>query len=212
MRADGRKNLCLKKAQAKIFSPQTQSLAKNKDNRYMYKERNSKIIKMIEKGKTVKEAAITFDISTGRVLQIVKSNEEKIKNDNKIDVFVNNVRIENNLKTKWKIDLIIDCLKLSKIANNSLNKYFEKQNIVEICLLDFMDDVITKKLKNKMCLFEAIPIFNQKNIGSKTIINIINNLSSCKFGDNFEKDWGKRKIKLKKYLVKNNFTMQMRIK
>ncbi len=177
----------------------------------MYKERNSKIIKMIEGSKTAKEVAVTFDISTGRVLQIVKNNEQEIENDNKINVFVNNVRIENNLKTKWKIDLIIDCLKLSKVANESLNKYFKKQNIVEICLLDFMGDVITKKFKNKMSLFEATPIFSQKNIGSKTIINIINNLSNCNFGDNFEKEWGKRKTKFKKYLVKNNFTMHMRI-
>jgi hypothetical protein len=43
----------------------------------------------------------------------------------------------------------IECLKLSKIANESLNEFFQKQNVIEICLLDFMDSIITGKLKKQ---------------------------------------------------------------
>jgi hypothetical protein len=63
-----------------------------------------------------------------------------------------------------------------------------------------------------MSLFEAIPIFGQKNIGVKTIINVINNVSNCDFGDSFDNEWISRKVELKKYLVKNKYTMHVRIK
>ena len=87
-----------------------------------------------------------------------------------------------------------------------MGNYFEKRNMLEVSLIDIMDLCVNKDIKEYMDLFEAIPVFCLKNVGNITFIHIINKLSECNLGINFEKEWSEKKAKLKTYLKINKFT------
>ena len=171
-----------------------------------YEERNIKIIDMKKNGKPNREISEIFDISPDRVSQIIKKNEKNIKNNIKIQKIINNIKLENNLEKKWPKEEIIDCLQLSKVATKAIGNYFNKRNMLEISLNDIMDLCVNKNIKEYMDLFKAIPVFLLKNVGKITFIHIVNKLSECKLGNNFEEEWSKRKAKLKTYLKINKFT------
>ena len=170
-----------------------------------YKERNNEIINMKRNGKTAREISKIFDISPGRVKQIIKINEEAIKNKDRIQKITSNIKSEDNLNKKWPKDNILDCLWLSKVETKAIRNYFEEQNVVEISLIDIMDLFITKNIKDRMDFLEVIPVFRLKNIGSKRIIHIINTVSSCNLGLHFKDEWIKRKTELKRYLKIKKF-------
>ena len=172
----------------------------------IYKKRNSEIINMKRNSKTVREISKIFDISPARVQQIIKINEDDIKNKDRIQKITSNIKSENNLNRKWPKDNILDCLRLSKVVTKTIRNYFEEQNVVEISLIDIMDLFITKNIKDRMNFLEVIPVFRLKNIGSKRIIHIINTVSSCNFGLHSKEEWNKKKTELKRYLKINKFT------
>jgi len=171
----------------------------------IYKERNTKIINMKKNGKTNREISEIFDISPNRVYQIIKKDEKSIKNNWRIQKVIKNIKLKNNLKKKWPKEEIVDCLQLSKVATKAIGNYFEKRNILEVSLIDIMDLCVNKNIKDYMDLSEAIPVCRLKNVGRKTLIHIINKLSVCNFGVNYEGEWINRKIKLKTYLKINKF-------
>ena len=168
------------------------------------KKRNSEIIQTRNKGATYQETADLFGLSRVRVRQIITQSELEEEQRLQSEKILAIIKTTDDIKKKWPTNFLIDGFQFPKKTTWALNKYFERHNIIQFSLSDFMNLLVAENELHETDLWMNVPALKEKWVGRKTYASLVEYLSQCDLGNDFNTEWEKRKIKLMQYSMKHD--------
>ena len=168
------------------------------------KKRNSEIIQTRNKGATYQETADLFGLSRERVRQIITRSELEEEQRLQSEKILAIIKTTDDIKKKWPTNFLIDGFQFPKKTTWALNKYFERHNIIQFSLSDFMNLLVAENELHETDLWMNVPALKEKWVGRKTYASLVEYLSQYDLGNDFNTEWEKRKIKLMRYSIKHD--------
>ncbi len=160
------------------------------------------IIKMLEEGNTHAQIAKRFGISRSRVWQIIQKERQRKDAMEQSQCIRRQLYSDNNPDTKISVNDLLALFCFSSVARKTLLEYFDFNNINELSLRGMMD-LLVPVIRNpgQDCdLFEILPAYKLRNIGSIHYAGMIKRLSVTDCGELFTKEWMVRKKMLCEFL------------
>lgn len=102
----------------------------------------------------------------------------------------------DDIDRKWPAEILINDLSLPLKARQCLSNRFCSSKFLEISLRDIMDFLVIDYETMPRSLYTACPAFQQKNVGLKTYMSLVEFFSGNDFGRQFNLEWRKRLRKL----------------
>jgi hypothetical protein len=167
------------------------------------KKRNSEIIQTRNKGATYQEIADLFGLSRERVRQIITRSELEEEQRPQSEKFLAIIKITDDIKKKWPTNFLIDGFQFPKKTTWALNKYFERHNIIQFSLFDFMNLLVAENELHDTDLWMNVPALKEKWVGRKTYASLVEHLSQYDLGHTFNAEWEKRIKKLMQHSIKH---------
>lgn len=167
-------------------------------------KRDTEIIQMRKDGLSCKQIGERFGISPGRVGQIISAFEMEEQQRERFDQILQTLRSTNNLDKKWPKEFLMEFLLLPKVLAWRLERYFRRENIVELSLRDLMDFLISAHIELGQDVFQVMPALTQFNIGRKTHTWLVGRVSQQDLGEAFNKEWAMRIVNAVRTLQKTN--------
>lgn len=166
-----------------------------------YQERDAQILQRKKGGSSYAGVAREFGISLERVRQIVRRRELEDERLHRSEKYRETLRLSNDIHKKWPKDFLSDSLLLEGGARWSMQRFFENRDLAEASLKDLMDFLIADTIASPHDMYEAMPAYRQKNIGSKTYCALVNHFSGLDLGPAFNGEWDRRLKNLMRHLV-----------
>jgi len=160
------------------------------------KKRNSEIIQTRNKGATYQETDDLFGLYRERVRQIITRSELEEEQRLQSEKILAIIKTTDDIKKKWPTNFLIDGFQFPKKTTWALNKYFERHNIIQFSLSDFMNLLVAENELHETDLWMNVPAFKEKWVGGKTYASLVEYLSKYDLGHNFNTEWEKRIKKL----------------
>lgn len=167
-------------------------------------KRDSEIVRMAKEAISCKQICKRFSISRSRVAQIISSIELEEQKRERSRQTLQTLRSTNDIDRKWPKETIMECLLLPKVIAWRLEKYFERESIVELSLRDLMDFLISDHIEPGQDLFQVMPAFMQFNVGQKTYAVLIRRISRQDLGETFHAEWAMRISNVVRYLQRTH--------
>jgi hypothetical protein len=168
------------------------------------KKRNSEIIQTRNKGATYQEIADLFGLSRERVRQVIVRSELEKRQSLQSEKILSTIKIADDINKKWPTNFLIDGFQFPKKTTWALSKYFERHNITQFSLSDFMNLLVAENELHDTDLWMNAPALKEKWVGRKTYASLVENLSQNDLGHTFNTEWAKRIKKLMQYSGKND--------
>ena len=130
-------------------------------------KRDAEIVRMRKEGLSCKRIGERFGISRSRVGQIISAFELEDRQRERFDQILQTLRSTNNIDKKWAKEFLMECLLLPKVFAWRLERYFRRENIVELSLRDLMDFLISGNIELGQDVFQVMPALTQFNIGTE---------------------------------------------
>ena len=125
----------------------------------------------------------------GQIISVFEREEQQMERSRHI---LQTLRSTNNIDKKWPNDTIMECLLLPKVIAWRLERYFQRENIVELSLRDLMDFLISGYIEPGQDLFRVMPALRQFNVGRKTYTVLVRRVSQQDLGETFHTEWAMR--------------------
>jgi hypothetical protein len=172
----------------------------------------SEIQRLTSEGLTHSQIADLFDISTTRVWQIVKQEQQRIVSADRSAAICNEIMASNDLGRKLTLDELFCVLNLSKKAEAVLRRHLTQQGVTGFSLRDMMDFLIP--IVDDATAIDRIgvpidfekyyrhmPAYRVKMLGQILYADMIKALSALDCGEVFRTEWVDRKRRLRDYLI-----------
>lgn len=167
-------------------------------------KRDSEVVRMRKDGISCKLICERFGISRSRVGQIISVFEREEQLRERSGQILQMLRSTNNIGKKWPKETIMECLLLPKVIAWRLERYFQRENIVELSLRDLMDFLITGYIEPGQDLFQVMPALTQFNVGRKTHAALVRRVSQQDLGETFHTEWAMRIRNAVRYLERTH--------
>jgi len=167
-------------------------------------KRDSEVVRMRKEGISYKQICERFRISRSRVGQIISAFELEEQQRERFRQVLQTLRSTNDIDKKWPKETIMECLLLPRAFAWRLERYFQRENIVELSLRDLMDFLISANIEPGQGLFEVMPALTQFNVGRKTYAVLVRCVSQQDFGKAFETEWAMRIGNVIRYLQRTH--------
>ena len=172
----------------------------------------SEIQRLKSEGLTHSEIAALFGISTTRVWQIVKQEQQRIVTANRSAAICTEIMASNDLGKKLAMDDLFCVLNLSKKAEAVLWRHLIRQGVTGFSLRDMMDFLIpivddATGITTSGAPFDFeehrrhMPAYRVKMLGQILYAEMIKALSAVDCGEAFRTEWVDRKRRLRDYLI-----------
>ena len=165
-------------------------------------KRDSEVLRMRKGGISYKQICERFGISRSRVGQIISAFELEEQQQERSRQILQTLRSTNNIDKKWPKEIIMECLLLPKVYAWRLERYFQRENILELSLRDLMDLLISSHIEAGQDLFHVLPALTQFSIGRKSYAFLVRCLSRQDLGEAFNTEWALRIGNVVRYFQK----------
>jgi hypothetical protein len=163
-------------------------------------------------GLTQSQIADQFGISTSRVGQLIKQEQQRLVSAERSAAIRHEIAASNDLGKKLPLADLFCILNLSNRAEAVLRKHLAHQGVTEFSLRDMMDFLIPivdgatgiNRIGDPFD-YEAhrrhMPAYRVKMLGQILYAGMIKALSALDCGETFQAEWADRKRQLRDYLI-----------
>lgn len=151
---------------------------------------------MQENGASNKEIALAVGISRKALHLVLKKFEAERVAKERSAQLLQEIRWEDDLNRKWKVEQLMDALLPPIRARTSLGYLWEWKKVTELSLREFMDLVISDKPHPKS-EFLLTPLVDFRNARLKTFWATVKRLTELDLGDRCNQEWRRRLERLK---------------
>ena len=158
------------------------------------------VVRITSQGLTYDEILDRYGVAPwriGRVLHLPRNKAAYLVRSEQIREVV---REANDIERSWPVEDLLCALAFVARADTCLRMYFDRHTVVSFSLREVMDWLIPV-VEKPTELFDAMPAFRRRMVGSITYAAMIKGLSEANCGEAFETEWAERSIQLREYLV-----------
>jgi len=172
------------------------AMRRAKKTRREHEERDARIRQMQEDGASKKEISLAVGISREALdLVLNKFETERVAKERSAQL-LQDIRWEDDLDRKWKIEELMGALLLPIRARTALGYGSEWKKVTELSLRELMDLVISDEPHPKPG-FLLTPLVDFRNVRLKTFWETVRRLTELDLGDRCNQEWRRRLERLR---------------
>ncbi|MEI7881006.1 MAG: hypothetical protein WCI95_09040 [bacterium] len=164
-------------------------------------QRNADILRMGQEGVHFRDIASQLNISSSRVHQIFKKEKERYDWTRRSRKLQRDCRKRNDIDRKMRIDNLFCMLAYPSKIRTVLGRYFGEQEIKRYSIRDMMEFLIPQ-CQSYQPLNCVMPACGIRGMGKRHYATLIGTMSSVDCGEEFQREWTGRKIRLENYFAR----------
>ena len=158
------------------------------------RQRNERILKMREAGKTRREVAERFGVSDGLICAIEKRHQTESLMAERRSKIRDQLRQAEVPDKKWPIEYLLDAMNLGALFRKRLTDHFKKVGIQELSLRELIDLVVCE---SEGCL--EVPLVKLYGIGKYGLLRVVEQLSEMDPGPSCNAIWTEKRAAFKRH-------------
>ena len=170
-------------------------------NRYRLKRCPlTELIRITSQGLTYGEIIQRYGIAPWRIGRILHYPCNRAAYLARSEAIRRAFRDANDIERKWPVEDLLCGLAFVARADTCLRAYFDQHDLVSFSLREMMDWLIPV-VDNPKEMYDAMPAFERRMVGTITYAAMIKRLSEADCGEALWAEWAERKRRLREYLV-----------
>ena len=165
-------------------------------------QRNADILRMGLTGGDFRDIARQLNISSSRVHQIFKKEKERYDWTRRSRKLQRDYRKRNAIDRKMRIDNLFCMLAFPTKIREVLGHYFGEHEIKTYSIRDMMEFLIPQ-CQSYQPLNCVMPACGIRGMGKRYYATLIGTMSSVDCGEEFQREWTERKIRLENYFTRS---------